>query len=116
MSQENVEQDRRAQIEAIVDALNARDFKALGDMPFHPDFEFRSVFAVAEGGVYYGIQGLREWAKNVDSTFDDFRNEVVEFREVDEERAVVIVGATGVAKASRVPIDTRVGMVWSWRN
>ena len=116
MSRENVPQDRRAQAEAVVAALNARDFDALGDLPFHPDLMFRSVLAVAEGDVYHGIEGLREWARNVDSTFDDFRVELVEFREVDAERAVSVVRTAGRAKASGLPITVRVGQVWTWRN
>jgi ketosteroid isomerase-like protein len=116
MSRENVPQDRRAQTEAIFLALDARDFDALGDLPFHPDMEFHSVFAAAEGGVYHGIEGLREWARDVDSTFDDFTIELVDFREVDDERAVVVARTAGKAKGSGLPVDVRLGQVWTWRN
>ena len=116
MSRENLPQDRRAQVDAMFSAANARDFEALGEMPFHPDFEFRSVFAVTEGGVYHGIQGLREWARSVDSAFDDYRVEVGGFQEVDDERAVVVVDIMGKGKASDVPVDARIGHVWTWRN
>ena len=116
MSRENLPQDRRAQVDAIFSAANARDFEALGEMPFHPDFQFRSVLAVVEGGVYHGIQGLRQWARNLDSIFDDYRFEVGGFEEVDDERVVVVVQLTGKGKSSDLPVDTRVGQVWTWRN
>ena len=116
MSRENLPQDRRAQVDAIFSAANARDFEALGEMPFHPDFEFRSVLAVVEGGVYHGIQGLREWARDLDSIFDDYTIEVGGFQEVDDERAVVVAHLTGKGKASGLPVDERVGQIWTWRN
>lgn len=116
MSQENAGSDRCAQVEAVIAALDARDFDALADMPFHPGMEFRSALAAAEGAVYYGIRGLREWAKNVDSAFDDFRIGLIEFREIGDERALVVSSNRGIAKASGVPIDEQRCMIWTWRN
>jgi hypothetical protein len=52
-------QGKREQAEAILAALDARDFNALGEMPFHPDLEFHSLFAAVEGRIYHGIQGFR---------------------------------------------------------
>ena len=104
-------QGKRAQAEAMFAALNRRDFEALGDMPFHPDMEFHSAFAVAEGGIYHGIQGLREWAETVDSAFDGLTPELLEYREIDEERALVTVRITARAKISGVPIDERFAQI-----
>jgi ketosteroid isomerase-like protein len=115
MSENAHSQDRRAQAEAVLAALNRRDFAALAERGLHPDMEFRSAFAVAEGGTYRGLQGLREWATTVDSAFDDFRSELIDFREVDDERAVVVLRNTGKAAASHIPIDVRSGQVWTWR-
>ena len=115
MSEKAQSQDRRAQAEALLAALNARDFGALAELGLHPDLEFRSAFAAAEGRTYKGLQGLREWATTVDSAFDDFRSELIEFREVDDERALVVLRNTGKATASRIPIDVRSGQVWTWR-
>jgi ketosteroid isomerase-like protein len=109
-------QGKREQAEALLAAINTRDFEALGEMPFHPDMEFHSVFAAAEGEIYHGIQGLREWAEAVDSTFDRFNNELIDFREVDDERAVVVVRATGQARASGVPVDALLTQIWTWRD
>lgn len=63
MSQE----EKHEQAEAVFGALNARDFDTLGNMPFHRDMEFHSAIAAAEGRVYHAMNGLREWAEDVDS-------------------------------------------------
>ena len=115
MSRETAE-EMREQVEALVGALNARDFEAIGEMPVHPDLEFHSVIAAAEGAIYHGVQGLREWGTAVDSTFDGFRSELLDLREVNDERALLVVRLTARAKASGVPIDTQVGQIWTWRN
>lgn len=99
-----------------MDALNRRDFDAIADLPFDPEGEFRSAFAVAEGEVYIGVDGLRKWAENVDATWEDFHVELIEFHEVDEHRAVLVFHNTGRAKASGIPLDMRTSQVWTWRD
>ena len=42
--------DKRRHAQAVIDALNARDFDALHDLPFDDEMEYRSAFAVAEVG------------------------------------------------------------------
>jgi ketosteroid isomerase-like protein len=116
MSQENTPQGRREQFEALLDALNARDFDSLTAF-LDPEVEFRSVLAVAEGGpAYTGTDGLRKWADNVDSIWADWHQEVVDFREVSDDQAVAVTRATGRAKASGVPLDTCTGNVLTWRH
>jgi ketosteroid isomerase-like protein len=116
MAQE-IPQGRREQAEAVFAALNARDFEALGDMPFHPDVELRSVLTALEGGtIYHGIQGIRQWAQDVDSIFDGLHNELIDFHDVDAERAILIVRVTGRARTSGVPVDERRAQIWTWRN
>ncbi|MEA2347331.1 MAG: hypothetical protein QOG62_1118 [Thermoleophilaceae bacterium] len=108
--------DKRAQVEAVLTALDGRDFDALAEMPFHPDMQLRSVVAAVEGGVFFGLQGLREWAENVDATFDDFRVHLVELREVSDDRAFVEVHNSGTASGSSVPVDAPTYLVCTWRN
>ena len=107
--------DKRHQAEAVIDALNARDFEALDELPFDDEAEFRSAFAVAEGGTYRGVEGFRRWAADVDATWDGLTIELSEFHDVEDERAVAVVRLTGIAKASGIPMDVRVGQVWTWR-
>jgi len=108
--------DRREQVEAAIAAIDTRDFDAIAEMPVHPDMQLRSVIAVAEGDVFYGIQGLRQWGEAVDSIFDDFRVRLAEYREVDDERALVVTDNSATAKASGVPVAAFTYLVCTWRN
>ena len=57
MSQENVEQYKREQWEAITKAGNTRELDSVAGI-LDPDVEFRSLISVAEGQeVYVGIDG-----------------------------------------------------------
>jgi ketosteroid isomerase-like protein len=109
----DVPRDRTQQIHLATDALNARDFEALATV-FHPELEHHSVFAAVEGEVYRGIEGQRKRWDNVTATWDDFRIEVAEIHDVDDERMLVVLRLTGEAKASGLPLDTRLAQVWTW--
>ena len=106
--------DKREQIEASTEALNAGNFDALAEV-FHPELEHHSVFAAVEGEVYHGIDGQRRRWENVHATWDDFRIAVAEVHDVDDEHVVVVLRLTGKAKASGVPLDTLLGQLWTWR-
>ena len=107
--------DRLTQIEQATDALNARDFDALASV-FHPELEHHSAFGAVEGEVYRGIDGQRKRWDNVTATWDDFGIEVTDVQGVDDDRAVVVLRLTGEAKASGLPLDARMGQVWTWRD
>ncbi len=51
-----------------------------------------------------------------DSVWANFRVEIVELRELDDGRAVVIYRVTGEGRGSGVPLDTRTGQVWTFRD
>ncbi len=102
------------QVDLATDALNGRDFEALASV-FHPELEHHSAFGAVEGDVYRGIDGQRKRWDNVTSTWDGFRIEVAQVHDVDDERVVVVLRLTGEAKASRLPLNTCVGQVWTWR-
>ena len=106
----------RAHADALIRALNARDFDAIaGSEYFDEDrSEFRSAIATSEGEVYRGIDGLRHWAANVDETWDDFRIEIVDLQRADPDRTLPVLHATGRAKASGVPLDLQTAQVWTW--
>jgi ketosteroid isomerase-like protein len=117
MSREDAPIDRPKQVHALIDALNARDFERLAELPFDPDFEFRSAVAAVEGDAYTGgVPGLRKWAETVDGVFDGFQAEVMEVHEVEDDRAVIVLHVVGTAKASGFPLDARLGQVWTWRD
>jgi len=103
MSQEDRPQDGRKEFEAFMDALNARDFDSLPEF-VDPAVEFRSVLGATEGeAAYTGIEGLRKWAETVDAVFEDWHQEVVDFREVGESQAVAVIRATGRAGRAEPP-------------
>lgn len=115
MSQQNAPLTRE-HVEALVRALNARDFGAITELPFwDPAVRFRSVIGAAEGDTYVGIEGIRSWAKNSDATWENFRVRLVDFRAASEDRFVVLYHATGVARTSGVPLDTHTAQVWTLR-
>jgi ketosteroid isomerase-like protein len=115
MSEENVEV-RREQFEAFMDALNARDFDSLAEF-LDPEATFDSVLAASEGKeAYTGIGGLRKWAAEVDATWEDWHQEVVDFRDVAGDQAVAVIRVTGRARGSGVPLDSRTGNVLTWRH
>ena len=97
----------------LMAAVVRRDFDAVGRGPLHPDFEYHSLFARAEGEVWHGVDGLRRWAEEVDGTWDDFRVEIESIEEVDADTAVLCARLTGRAKASGVPLDNRLGQLWT---
>lgn len=107
--------DRRERFGAFLDLLNARDFDALGELS-EGRVEFRSLFGASEGGpAYTGIEGLGQWAEGVDEVWEDWHQEVVEFHDVDDDAALMVIRATGRAKASGVPLDSLSGNVLTWR-
>lgn len=90
----------------MLDALNAREFESLTEL-LDPAVEFRSVLGAAEGEAgYTGIDGLRQWAEEVDAVWEDWHQEMVVYREVSESQAVAVIRATGRARGSGVPLDT----------
>ena len=107
-------ESKRAQAEALLQALNARDFDTLAGM-LDPEGSFASLLSVSEGEEYEGVEGLRRWGENVDDIWDGFRLELVDFVEAGEDQAVAVVRVTGTAKVSEVPLDSTFGQVWTWR-
>jgi ketosteroid isomerase-like protein len=92
MRHEDRPQDGRKQFEAVMDALNERDFK-----------------------LRTGFLDQRAWAERVDAVWADWHQEVVDFREVGDSQAVAVLRTTGRARGSGVPLDTRTGNVLTWR-
>ena len=109
-------EDRREQLEAVLDALNARNFESLTEL-LDPEVEFRSIVGAVEGAAAYtGIDGLRKWAEEVDAVWEDWHQEVVDFRVVSESQAVAVIRASGRARGSGVPLDTCTGNVLMQRH
>ncbi len=117
MSQENTPpRFSRERFEAFLEALNARDFDTVATL-VESGLKFRSLFGGAEGAApYTGIEGMRQWATEVDSVWEDWHQEVVDFRQVSDDQAVMIVRATAKAKSSGIPLDSVTGNLLSWHD
>jgi ketosteroid isomerase-like protein len=103
-------------VRRVVGALNARDFEELAEVPLEPDFQFRSLISDSEGTYYVGLDGLRQWAADIDEVFDGFHVEVLEVRPAGPDLAVILIRVSGRSKASGAPFDERNAQVWTWRN
>ena len=51
----------------VADAINRRDLDDIARL-FHPEFEFHSATARAEGGVYQGVEGMRRYFADIDES------------------------------------------------
>ena len=86
MSQENVEVVR-----AAFRAFEAKDSEAWVNC-FHPNAEFLLPRNVLEGGSYRGHEGVRRALADSYETWEGFRIEIQDMREVDDR--VVVLGRT----------------------
>jgi hypothetical protein len=100
---------------------NEREFDALAQLPFHPEFESHSfLFAVSDGTVH-GTAGLREWAADVDAIWETFEVELEEVRKADPDRPCA-PPPHRQREGQRDPLDERAGQIWTrrdgliWRN
>ena len=54
------------------DAFNARDIDGFL-ATVHPDFDGRSALAATEGVRYHGLEGAREWLRNISESWSEFQ-------------------------------------------
>jgi ketosteroid isomerase-like protein len=69
----------------------------------HPDIEF----VVADGpepGSWTGLAGMTEGFRSVASTWEEYRADVDEYRELDGERVLVLLRRSGRGKTSRLEL------------
>ena len=110
MSQENVEIVRRAYEHA-----NTRDVDGFLSY-LDPEFELKSaVVSGAEGGVYRGERGIRQWLADMDESFEELINEPVEFRDLDD-RVLVFGRIRARGRESGLDLDSPTGWVFTVRD
>lgn len=98
MSQENVERGRQAYA-----ALNGRDLDAFLEF-MDPEAEINTRLAAMEGRSYHGLDGAREWWRDMLAIFPDFSVEILEVRDY-EAFLIVLVRARGHGADSGAPFD-----------
>jgi ketosteroid isomerase-like protein len=111
MSQNNIRLLRR-----LNEAFDARDVDRV-DQVFHAEGEFRTLAIGFEGsdGVYRRGE-LERYMRNLDQVFEAWRVEDVSFIEASDECVVQLHRVTGRGSGSGVPIDRRLGIVWTFRD
>ncbi len=109
MSQENIEVVR-----SLYAALNRGDREAaLGFAD--PDIEVDASRLVFNPTTYVGMDGLRRMADARDEVWEEFRYEVIDFREAGD-RVVVVERLIGKGKGSGVEVDRVYAAIWTVRD
>jgi ketosteroid isomerase-like protein len=109
MSQENVDQARRAY----------RHFSEVGEFDSEfvsSDCEFDYSNAMPDVPPFSGLDRANAVLHDWTATFDDFRVEADRFLDAGEDRLVVFVRNTGRLKESGAPIENRFVHVWTIRD
>ena len=71
----------------------------------HPDVEVHSVAEVGEEGTYHGHQGFLDWTAIWLDAWDDFKIEVEEIEEVDDENVLIHARQRGRGKGSGLEVE-----------
>ena len=108
MSQENVEVVRR-----MVEVFNSDDPRQ-AISSFHPDVEFTSAFT--EGKTYVGLDGMREYADDLEAVWEYWHSENDRFVDGGADRVVWLYRTVGRGKGSGVPVDQPIATVWTLRD
>jgi ketosteroid isomerase-like protein len=120
MSQENVEVVRRA-LDITAEAVRRGDAGAAFDECVREgliasDLAWRAGFrgGVGVAGIrdFVGREGFVAFMRTWTEDFDDFAVEAEEVIDAGNDRVVAIARHHGVGKASRAPVETRVGVIY----
>jgi ketosteroid isomerase-like protein len=110
MSESNVEIVR-----AGLDAWNRRDITAVVEV-LHEDAELLPMRAVFEGSVYRGAEGFKAFLKDMNEEWEGFHIEPDEFREIDDQRVLVLGRLLGRGKASGMDFEAPAAWVCELRD
>lgn len=109
MSQENLRVGH-----AILEAVEHRDLARLVSLT-HPQVEWRSAFAVTDGGLYRGHAGMERYVADMNDAWGVVRLEVEQEMAVGD--VVIFVGRIEVrGKGSGVETGSRAGYVLRFRD
>ncbi|PWU25496.1 MAG: hypothetical protein C5B48_01020 [Candidatus Rokuibacteriota bacterium] len=99
----------------VFDVLSAKDIES-GLPLFHPDSEYRSAFAPAEGGAaYVGHGGLRKYFTSVFELFEVWRVTPTNFIASDE-RIMVLCMFEFSGQGSHLTMEQPIGTIWIVRD
>lgn len=107
------QEERAADIVALVEAVNRRDLDGLSEM-LHPQFEFHAAIGAVEQRVYAGADGMWAFIGDMDSTWEGYRIGLEEVHQAGE-RAVAVMHISGTASVSGIPLNQDLAQVITWR-
>jgi ketosteroid isomerase-like protein len=109
MSRENVERLRHG-----LEALHGGEFSP---QDFRPDFvwDMSTFRGWPEQLTYRGIEGARQFIAEWTEAWDDWELEVEDYIDAGK-RVVVLLRQRGRSKATGVPVEMRLGQVWTLRD
>jgi ketosteroid isomerase-like protein len=98
-------------------AMNEGDAERLTDLlRLHPDFEFHSLIAAAEGRFYRGEAAASDFLADLEAVFTGLRWEFLGVREVSDDKAIVEFKIRGTGRGSGIPWEIANAQVWIWRD
>ena len=114
MSRENVELLRW-----MIDAFNRRDRESFASK-LHEDVEWvPALITRAEAGpesTYRGIDGFWRWITETDEVMAEFRVEAESFRDLDDERVLLLGRVVGRGRGSGADVHAELGQVFTFRD
>jgi ketosteroid isomerase-like protein len=97
----------------MVEAFNSADPRQ-AISSFHPDVEFTSGFT--EHKTYLGLEGMREYAADLDAVWEKWHSEDNRFVDAGGEQVVWLYRIVGRGKGSGVPVDQAIAIVYTMRD
>lgn len=81
----------------------------------HPDIELHTRFAMLGGEPYRGYEGIRQWMRDIDEQFGQWRLEITEIREQGDR--MLVLGSIHIrGRESGVELDQPIGWIWDFRD
>jgi ketosteroid isomerase-like protein len=110
MSQANVEIATR-----VIDAFNRRDVDGIFEC-VNPDVEWFPAMSVTFGGGLRGREGIESYVREVSDTWEEYRVVGQDFRDLGEDRVLVLSRVEGRGAGSGGLVDTEMGQVYDFRD
>jgi ketosteroid isomerase-like protein len=112
MSEENVEVVRQAW-----EAFWARKDNETALALYDPEvqIDLTAVPHIGQSEVYFGLEGVQEWIRDLLASFGGMKSEVEEWIDAGE-RVIAIIHIYGRGKRSGVPVDNLEAHLWTVRD
>jgi uncharacterized protein len=110
MSEANVEIAKR-----VIDAFNRRDVDAIFEC-VNPDVEWFPAMSVTFGGGLRGREGIESYVREVSDTWEEYRVVGQDFRDLGEDRVLVLSRVEARGAGSGGLVDTEMGQVFDFRD